>query len=270
MENIDYSDLSREFITNHQMTELCIIKDNIDYYFKVNLKVNSKQAVVFSNGAADRKKSELPIFMRSTWAEEINSNTIFLDDRTIHDSRLMIGWGIGRKEVHYLKEIGIIVKKILECLGIQNEDTYYYGSSAGGMMSMMLAIKHKGSTAVVNNPQMIPNNYAEGKPLNFIRNNFFKEYSKDEFLDIFRDRISVPYVIINENYLPRTLYILNRMSEGDFKDQYLPFTKILTEAGIDTSNIQYLIYSNQKLGHNPLPKNRTINLINAILADTLL
>src|SRR5699024_9246621 len=119
----------------------------------------------------------------------------FVDDRTIHDSKLMIGWGIGRENVHYLSEVSLILRKILKTLEISHDNCIYYGSSAGGMMSMVLAIKHRYSKAIVNNPQMITYNYMNGKPLSYIKNNFFEKYTYDEFIEKFRDRLSIPYLM---------------------------------------------------------------------------
>src|SRR5699024_3294470 len=132
--------------------------------------------VVFSNGAVDRSKSDLPVFMRHTWSDDINASCIYVDDRTIHDSNLSIGWGIGNKDIYYLDEMGIIIRRILKILGYKNSNTFYFGSSAGGMMSMILATKHMYSNAIVNNPQMFTYNFMEGTHLNYIRKKHFSEY----------------------------------------------------------------------------------------------
>lgn len=265
LKTIEYIKLDKSFLHNNNNNEICILKNDIDYYFKLNLKKTCDKVVVFSNGAADRKKSELPIFMRHSWSDEVNASCIYVDDRTIHDSRLMIGWGIGRKNVHHLNEVGMILRKILLLLEIPSNKSFYYGSSAGGMMAAYFSIKHKCSKAIVNNPQMITSNYMDGKALSFIRNNFFKEYSQEDFIERFKDRLSIPYIIKEDEYIPRMLYILNKLSETDYECQYLPFIKELDDSGLDASNIEYLLYNNKRLGHNPLPKERTIKIINAVL-----
>lgn len=150
-------------------------------------------------------------------------------------------------------------------MDIKNINTFYFGSSAGGMMSMILATKHKYSNAIVNNPQMITYNYLEGKPLTYIKNRFFEDYTQEEFIEKFRDRLSVPYLITQQNYIPRTLYILNKLSKIDYEEQFLPFTEEIEASGVNKTKIEYMIYNNKGLGHNPLPKERTIKIINAVL-----
>lgn len=39
---------------------------------------------------------------------------IYIDDVTIHNTNLRIGWGVGTPEKHYLKEYSIIVKVLLK------------------------------------------------------------------------------------------------------------------------------------------------------------
>lgn len=265
MKTIDYLDIDKEFLMNNKNDEICVLKNKIDYYFKLNITNKYEKAVIFSNGAVDRSKSDLPVFMRNTWSEEINANCIFVDDRTIHGSRLTIGWGIGREDVHYLNETSEIIKLMLNILNIKNDKSFYYGSSAGGTMSMMLSIKHQHSKAIVNNPQMMTYNYLDGKPLAYLRKKHFSNYTEEEFKENFKERISVPDLIKQKNYLPKCVYILNTESPIDYQKQYLPFIKELNDSGISTKNIEYLLYNNKGLSHNPLSKDRTIKIINAAL-----
>lgn len=267
MESVDFNNLNLDFLLNNNNKEFCIIKNNYDFYFKLNFKNDTNKILIFSNGAANRKKSELPIFMRHTWSDEINANCLYLDDRTIHDSKLTIGWGIGREDTHFLNEVSLIIKKITNVLTINAEDTFYYGSSAGGFMSLVLSIKHRNTKAIVNNPQLILQNYIEGKPLSFIRNNFFKGFSQQEFIEKYQDRISIPYIMNQENYVPKMLYLLNRASLEDYNQQYLPFLERIKHYNIDSTNIEYLIYQHESYGHNPLPKDRTVKIINSALEN---
>lgn len=270
MNEVDYLDIDKAFILNNNNSEICVIKNNIDYYFKLNLKSGYQKMVIFSNRAADRSKANPPIFMRHTWAEDINASCIFVDDRTIHDSQLMIGWGIGRKNIHYLSEVSLILRKILKTLEFSHDNCIYYGSSAGGMMSMILSIKHRYSKAIVNNPQMITYNYMNGKPLSYIKNNFFKDYTYDEFVEKYKERLSIPHLMKEQNYVPRVLYILNKLSPMDYEDQFLPFVKEIENSELKMNKIEYLLYNHSGLGHNPLPKGRSVKIINAAIDDIFL
>lgn len=269
MNEIKFENLAKLEHMNINNQEYSIEKDGTKYYFRLKINSKFKNIVIFSNGAVLRSKSELPVYSRYTWADEVNSNCIFIDDKTIHESNLSIGWGIGRENKYYLDEISLIIKKIISCISIKSEDTYYYGSSAGGTMSMILGIKHRGSKVIVNNPQMILENYLEGLPLKYLVNKFFKNYSFEEFCQEFKNRISIPHLLTTENYIPETLWILNRHSKVDYEQQYLPFIKELDDAGINTMNIEYLIYNYKNLGHNPLSKSRTLKLLNSYVGGYL-
>lgn len=72
---------------------LCIKLDSENFYLKVNIKKGNDKLIIFSNGAVNRDIKSPPIFMRSTWAEDIEANCIFLDDKTIHNNKIPIGWG---------------------------------------------------------------------------------------------------------------------------------------------------------------------------------
>ena len=153
-ENIKYNDL---IINNNQTVK--ILKDNIDFYIHLNLKENNEQLIIFSNGAIDPNKSKPPVFMRHSWHEDFNASCIFIDDRTVHNNNLRIGWGVGSEDRHYLMDYSDIAQMIANTLSIQPENTYYYGSSAGGFMSMYLATLHKDTKAIVNNPQCYVDKY---------------------------------------------------------------------------------------------------------------
>src|SRR5699024_11421546 len=84
-EIISYENLNYEFIDNNNHKQIYIQKDDYKFYFKLHLKMDSKKVVVFSNGTINHQKSTSPVFMRSTWHEEINASCIYTDDPTLHE-----------------------------------------------------------------------------------------------------------------------------------------------------------------------------------------
>src|SRR5699024_9425029 len=120
-------------------------KNDLDFYFKYYHKHHNSKLLVFSNGAYDPKISKPPVFMRSKWHEDFDANCLFIDDRTVHGNRLRIGWGVGSKERHYLVDYVEVVKKISEIISVEANNIIYFGSSAGGFMSMAMATMHKGT-----------------------------------------------------------------------------------------------------------------------------
>lgn len=260
--SISYDDLNIEVLKEASPDVLKVVKDNIDFYFMIKLKENNNNAVVFSNGAYDPQKSEPPIFMRSRFADSYNANCIFIDDVTIHNTNLRIGWGIGTPEKHYLKEYSEIVKSILKLLKIEEENTVYFGSSAGGFMSMGLSILHKGSKAVVNNPQFYATTYAKGVSLRRLFAEIFPDMDRKEILAEYSDRFSITNMMRTHKNIPEILVIQNRLHEPDIKDQYEPFIKTCEKYRLKMENVEFLFYHGNN-GHDPIPNEKAADLVNA-------
>lgn|SRR5699024_2633632 len=262
---IDFNAIDKNFLLQNNFKSIKVFKNDITYYFKLSLKTNSDKMVVFSNGAIDRSKSTPPIFMRSSWHADINANCIFIDDPTIHNTNLSIGWGIGIPEVYYLEEISIIIKKIISTLNVINSDVIYYGSSAGGTMSILLAANQKGSIAITNNPQVRTDKFLTGKTIKDIHRSLFNDYIEEDFYLKFNKRISIPYALKQYGYVPEVYYILNKDSSGDYSRQYLSLQADMKYYNLLNENIEVIMYSDEKLGHNPIGKGETINILNSFI-----
>jgi len=234
------------------------------------LKKDSDKAVVFSNGAIDPHKRTPPVFMRRTWAGNVDGNCIVVDDRTIHNNGLRIGWGIGTPERHYLLDMSEIIMRILSLLDVPSENVVYSGSSMGGFMSLMFSTYHRGTRAVVNNPQMFAANYKQGKFLMKIHEKIFSKYNFDEFCGIYNNRISFLNTIQKLNYVPQSLIVFNGESKTDSEHQYKPFLQLAKINNIDLQNIEYLIYNDVEAGHNAISKEKNVKLINAYLNKYLI
>src|SRR5699024_11488926 len=159
MKTIEFKNLTKEYIMDNQPGEFKIIKNNVDFYINIVLKENNDKLVVFSNGAVNRSKKEPPIFMRSSWHEEINANCIFIDDRTLHGNNLSLGWGIGNEKRYFLHDYSQIIIRISVLLNLNVNNIVYYISSAGGFMSSNLYAMHRGTRALVNHSLRIVNDY---------------------------------------------------------------------------------------------------------------
>lgn len=200
--------------------------------------------------------------MRNSWADEIKANCIFIDDPTIHNSSLTIGWGIGTEKHYYLKTIQEIISKITLLLSIENTNILYYGSSAGGTMSIMLSTMHKGACALVNNPQAYTYKYLKGQVVEKIKLKHFPGWETSQLISAYPERFSITECFIKYNHVPNILYVFNGYSVTDYDKQYVPLLEELRTTSFDISNIEFLIYHDKKLKHGPLPKTRTVKLIN--------
>lgn len=257
---INFDDIHKYKFTLDEKYEVIINYKEIDFHFYFHLKSGSKQMIFFSNGALDLKRSKPPVFQRKSWSDEFSANTIFIDDRTLHDSNLVLGWGQGRVDRFYLDDISDISKEILRNLKINAENTAYFGSSAGGFMSLVLASKLVGSTAIVNNPQTYVYNYLPG-PVNSMFRTCYPGLERDEIINKFNHRLSAAASIKQNGYVPKIYYFQNKQCEADMNNHFIPFTKEMEASGENIVDINYILYNNEKLGHNPLPKERTINWV---------
>lgn len=265
MFKVKYENINKEILYKYNHQEIIVDLNNENFYIKLELKINSEQIVAFSNGAVNREKKDPPIFMRSTWAEEIYASCVYIDDKTIHGDTVRIGWGIGRKDRHFINDYSMIIKKIASQLEIRPRNVIYFGSSAGGFMSLMLACKHKYTTAIVNNPQTNVFNFHPGH-VKELCDYVFPDLSHIEIKELYKDRFSIIEFFLKEDYIPRIFYYQNNKYEVDMEKHFKPFIKGLEVNELPDRKVMYCLYNNKKLGHDPLPKEITIANINHILA----
>lgn len=262
---VDYEDLTYSDIVEANPNILKIIKNNVDFYFKIKLKESNNNMVVFSNGAYNPQKSNPPIFARSSWHGDFQANCIFIDDVTIHGTECTLGWGVGTPEHYYLEDFSVIIKKIGELLEVPANNTVYFGSSAGGFMSMMLAILHDGSLAVPNNPQVYAHKFGRGVAINKLYETRFPGLSENEIHENFGERFSVLQMMLKKKIIPRTIYLINRFSKEDMEKQYQPFIKDLEDHNLDLSKLEFIFYHAEK-GHEGIyTREKSAGLVNAYL-----
>lgn len=267
-----------EYIVNNlnEIDEL-ILEDNnkiqIVYksdYFEYNLLVFVRNSfdnlVVLSNGAVNYDRKAPPIFMRSKWANEINGNLIYIDDPTIHGTNLNLGWGQGNNKEFALRIYSEIINKIAKLIGVDSSKTCYYGSSAGGFMSMILSSMHEGSFSVVNNPQTDVKSYHSGH--------------SHPLLELSYGDINVPYIDFKErvnvvanfkytSYVPKVYYIQNQYSHHDLKYHVNPFIKDMKENNLDLEKIYFINYFDKERGHTPLEKSSALNSLNLLISKDI-
>lgn len=260
--------INKEFLLKNNNKCLKIVIKDMDFYFKINLKNDSENLLVFSNGAIDKNKSSPPVFMRSKWGDDFNANCLFIDDRTIHNNSLKIGWGVGTIDRHYMLDYINFVNIVRKFINIEPKNTIYYGSSAGGFMSIAMASIDLNSKAIVNNPQTYVNRYNKNS-VEQLYNTIFPNFSKNEIIKQFGDRLSLTNILARNKHVPKTWYIQNRLCKGDIINHFMPFCENLDKYKMDSSNINFILYNNEKDGHNPLDREQTVLFINNILNENI-
>ncbi|AKG73424.1 prolyl oligopeptidase family serine peptidase [Salinicoccus halodurans] len=239
--------------------------------FEYNLLVYNKRdrfenAVVLSNGAVDLNKKRPPIFMRSKWAKEIDASLIYLDDATLHGTELKLGWGQGNKNEFVLKVYSKLVKAIISKINLETDHVFYYGSSAGGFMSLILAAMHNGSTAIVNNPQTDVKNYHEGHSRPLLEMSYG---TIETAYNSFRERVNVVNAFKHVDNVPHIYYIQNQYSFHDLKYHVNPFIKSMKEDELEIEKVTFINYFDKERGHTPLDKDPALNSLNLLIKRNL-
>src|SRR5699024_9052303 len=111
---IEYYKLTKELLLENNNKIIGIEKDGIIVYFNLKIKTNSKNLIVFSNGALNLSKSKPPVFSRSSWANDFNASCIYIDYATIHNTNMTVGWGIGTQDRYYLEDYVEIIELIID------------------------------------------------------------------------------------------------------------------------------------------------------------
>lgn len=235
---------------------------NFDYNLLVKSNKNYDQLVVLSNGAINREKKVPPVFMRSSWLNEINANLIFIDDGTIHNTNLSLGWGQGNTDEFILETYSNIIKEIMTCLTIQDEEVYYFGSSAGGFMSLILSAMHISSSAIVNNPQTDITTYYEAHANPLLE----RVYGSNPVnYQNYKHRINVVDAFNYYGNVPNVYYIQNQFSAHDIRCHVNPFIKQMKEEDLSIENIIFINYYDEEKGHNPTSESSTLNYLNLLI-----
>lgn len=268
MNKLSYENLDYNTILSSNNSHVIINKEQEEFHIKLHLKEHCENLVVFSNGAIDPMKREPPVFMRESWVNGMKYSAVFIDDKTVHGTNLKLGWGIGKKERYYLKDYSEIIKKIAHLLEFENKNIYYFGSSAGGFMSMALATMHSETNAIVINPQTYVFNYY--KPtVQALYENIFPGLSNQDIRKEYSTRLSITSIFRKFKRTPNIYYIQNRLSKFDMEKQFNPFIQMLDKYDINSEPIKFLLYNNKKSGHAPISKSETMELINLILNNKI-
>lgn len=248
------------------MIGLKIEIDDTPYEFLIHLKQNSDKIICMASDAmvnpqnVDRTQ---PFFNRWRWADEITDSVIYFNDPTLYLSDdLIAGWGIGFKDNHYLETVALIIQEILNNLNLENEDILFYGCSAGGFMSLMLATLVKDSYAVADVSQLNLKFYDKIHYDNLLTY-CFPDMNENEVLEKYSHRLSVIDMIKKQKYTPKATLICDFSYLKDITRNYLPFFRELNEISFDESEnkIQIIIHG-RNIGHKPLEKPKTLKILN--------
>lgn len=259
---IKFEELSIDVLKENNNKVIGVEIKGLIVYLNLKLKLDSKNIIVFSNGALNLKKGKSPVFSRSTWSEDYDASCIYIDDATIHNLNITVGWGVGTRDRYYILDYCEIIKKIANILDVERSNIVLFGSSAGGFMSIMMALYLKGTVAIANNPQVWVRKESQTTRAINLYNSVFENMTEQEIFETYGDRLSVIRTMIKLDYVPKIFYIINRYSTNDVDYQYKPFLEYLDSRNELDNETEIISYHSDN-GHSGIySRQQTAQLIN--------
>ena len=227
---LDFEDIfNYDFPTNEFVGLIVNFHDGVKYEFLLNLKEDNHLLVIGSGLRQKNSKIDVnrPVFHRWSW--KFKESTIFYNDPTIYIHKdLAGGWGVGTIENYYLKNISIIIEEIAENIKIKNQNMFFYGSSQGGFMSLVLSILIKDSVAIAEVPQFDVSLFTKSHWDN-LRKYCFLGLDEYDIRKKYGEKIDIIELIKTENYIPNAYLILDSSSSFELNSSILPFFNRLLE-----------------------------------------
>lgn len=262
---LDFSELSNLPLNEKEATIYSVSKDYQTYEYLVKPIVKSPRLIIMASGAYDAEKSQLPNLQRHSWMNEIEGNVIYFNDPTLYLEKINLGWGQRTEKDFYLKNIAEMITIFAKKMNINQEHILFYGSSAGGYMSLVLAGYIEKTSVLINNPQTIVPNYFAGA-VTKMYDASYKGLSKEEIAKKFKNRLDIRAFYSKVERIPNIYYLQNTACESDMTRHYQPFQDFISSVRNEkmVNNFIAHLYSDEVAQHNPLDKKTTLEYINKV------
>ena len=228
---IQYDQLDTFQFTSNDPFVLIVEWAGVKFEYLIRIKKNSPHLLIMGSGAMNfnEKKIKPPFFQRHSWINSLTDSVIYYNDPTLYlGDHLLVG--SGTKDRYYLKDIATILEKLIEKINIPHKNVLFYGSSAGGFMSFILAGYVKESIALVNSPQTCLTKWLY-TPVMQVFTLSYPGLSMEEVLEQFPERINVISFYNYIKYVPKIYYLQNAYCELDIVDHVIPFIEGLQKMG---------------------------------------
>ncbi|MBS4204785.1 heparinase II/III family protein [Lederbergia citrea] len=259
---VAYEDIEKLKMNFEDPAILSVEKNKVNYDFLIKTNKNSPFLVVLGSGAYNAKEYNPPIFQRHSWAEQLQTNVIFYNDPTLYLGEINLGWGQGTKQDFYLESIADMVKQFAIKMNINNSNILFYGSSAGGFMSLILGGILKGSSVLVNNPQTIVPNYYKS----YVQAMYEASYpniNNQQINNNYKERLDITAFYKSIGYMPNIYYLQNAACLHDMENHFNPFLNKVSEFLKQEKSGQFIshLYWDEQSQHNPVGKEDTLSYI---------
>lgn len=224
---------------------------------RLNQKVKNDYLIVTPNGAVNRKTAELPVFARWNWHGIFNSSILAISDPTLYlDDNLPIGWFAGTKYQKISAFVADAILKVASLLDIPPNRIIFWGSSAGGYASILLAAQIDGASFISANGQTQIINYYKSHIEHF-RKQFDASSTAKELAEKYPEQWSIIFALqksYNENKRTNGVIVQNTADLQHYNRHYTPFCKhfeLPIEGGVSEKyGLHSMLFLDEK-GHGP-------------------
>lgn len=230
---------------------------------------DADRVVIMSNGAVDTNRTKgTPVFQRSSWWKDIPAHQIYIcDPGTVGPKALSLAWGQISPRLWAVPAMTEAIHHISRVLGAGTpSERTYFGSSAGGFLSIAMAALDPGALAIVNNAQIDWTQWMAGG-VNELRNSRFDGMLPAQLRQELPTRTNVLNLLTQQKQAPAIEYWVNTASPHD-RQVDLPLVQAFIESGSPSAaNIRIHTYEDPDAGHNPMDRAATVDLLCGARSD---
>lgn len=243
-----------------------------NYNFFVKIVDKSENIVVFCPNELNFTKKALfeKIFSEDIFSYNLQFNVIYFDFPITDDfSDFTTSFGMGKDNLWHFDNISKIIQELSNIIShykhneIENK-LYFYGSSMGGFISLILSVLLKNSTSIADVPQTnltMDNNWIK------VKKQFFDKLTDDEIQqDMYR--FKVYDLIIKQNVIPNAYIILDTNNKQLWNTQWTDFINKLDKLPYNYNKMENNIHikiDNREDRSNLLEKEEVILLIDNVI-----
>ncbi len=226
---------------------------------------HADRLTVLNNGAMDLKRSQgNPIFQRSSWWQDIDSHQIYVcDPGTVGHEALSLNWMQSTPPSWIGHTLAKAIRPISHLLGVKSGSArIYYGSSAGGFGALSCLVYDPKAIAIVNNAQFDWTRWYAPQ-VREVLDKRFSGRTAAEVRNKWPHRANALYALTRRDSARTVQYWLNLASEYDRTVQLPVWIDMLNRHPTIAANFSLHCYHDENLGHNPLSRERTVDILNA-------
>ena len=253
-----------------EAVEYCIEHRGVNFELYAKLKADSDVLVVFGQSAVTKGANNTPVFHRWSWADDLPYSVLVLNDPTLYlDPQILGGWFQGTADHYYMETMAQIVGQFARQLSIPNPRILWFGSSAGGFSSMMMALTLRGSHALVQIPQVDMSRYSIQSSVDDLCTYCYGGLPIEDVMAQYGARMSVIEAFRAARYVPNIWYLQNTQDQNHLLRHYATFVEGIARLMIDLPEVRgadvllelYDILNPVRGGHTVMNKPDTLAYI---------